>query len=107
MPPSPRSQPPLRIVKPKYIQRLFNQGRYAERQKAGEFAAIIVKDRHPAAPKAPVPVCTRSQLVLYKDKRRRTVAIVHQYLLPSGELGASGKPDPKQLWHEGVLYQVL
>jgi hypothetical protein len=25
------------------------------------------------------------------------VAIVHQYLLPDGRLGASGRPDPKQV----------
>jgi hypothetical protein len=104
---SGRSKPRVQIVNSKYIQKLFNEGRYAERQQAGEFAAVVVKDRHPSAPKAPVPICTRSQLILYKDQRRRTVAIVHQYLTPSGKLGASGKPDPKQLWHDGVLYQVL
>src|SRR5688572_14036437 len=42
------------------------------------------------------PAGTRSQIVHY-HRGDELVAIVHQYLLPDGRIGASGLPDPKWL----------
>jgi hypothetical protein len=95
------------VVKPKYIRKLFNHGRYLEKLENGELTAVTVRDSHPTSAKAPVPICTRSQLLAYKNEKKKTVALVHQYVLPTGELGASGKPDPKVLVHNGKRYQAL
>ncbi len=43
----------------------------------------------------------------YEDSTGVMVALVHQYLLPSGALGASGRPDPKRLILNGLLYIVV
>lgn len=39
-----------------------------------------------------------------KGKIGRKVALAHRYLLPDGTVGASGKPDPKSMKHEGEFY---
>jgi hypothetical protein len=49
-------------------------------------------------------MCTRSQYLIYVDNNGKKVAGVHQYLRPDGKLGASGRPDPKELLINGVLY---
>jgi hypothetical protein len=36
-----------------------------------------------------------SQTVEHRDRYGRRVALVHQYRMRDGTLGASGKPDPK------------
>lgn len=95
-----------KIVSPKDIRKLFSESGYAERLEKGELRSVLKKNTHPTSPKAPVPFCTRSQLVVYLDGKK-AVAIVHQYLKPDGKLGASGKPDPKWLVHAGTTYQAL
>lgn len=98
---------PVKLVTAQHIRKLFNDGNYSARAASGEFTATVKKSKHPAAPRAKMPVCTRSQTVVYLNRRRKAVAIVHQYLLPNGELGASGRPDPKFLVHHGTTYQLL
>ena len=61
------------------------------------------EDRHPAQPGANEPVCTRTQIVTYYDRDGTQIAIVHQYLRRDGAIGASGRPDPKWLLHEGEV----
>jgi hypothetical protein len=59
------------------------------------------------SPRMGQPVGTRSQLVEYWDAQQGRlvkVALAHRYLLADGSLGASGKPDPKQVLHQGMLY---
>ena len=58
------------------------------------------------SPKANEPFCTRSQTITYRDRDGRRIAIVHQYLRQDGTLGASGAPDPKKLWQDGVVYEA-
>jgi hypothetical protein len=36
----------------------------------------------------------------------KKVAVAHQYLRPDGTLGASGRPDPKAIFSEDVLYII-
>lgn len=83
---------------------MFNERGYAARVASGELQARILKDRHPSAPRARVPHCTRSQSIAYLDANGDEVAMVHQYLQPNGTLGGSGRPDPKRLLVDGVLY---
>ena len=83
---------------------MFNEGKYLERARAGEFAERIIADRHPSKPKANEPFCTRSQMVSYIDRAGREVVRFHRYLRTDGTLGASGKPDPKVILHNLVQY---
>jgi len=43
-------------------------------------------------------------MISYLDPHGREIARVHQYLRKNGTLGGSGRPDPKKLLHNGVLY---
>ena len=97
----------VRIVPPEYIRRLFSEGGYEEKLRTGELTAKLKRDSHPSPPRAFLPTCTRSQILVYLDRSSRMVAVVHQYLRPDGTLGASGRRDPKALRHEGVLYRCL
>ena len=83
---------------------MFNDGAYEARAQSGELRKRVVKDRHPSAPKANVPYCTRSQEVVYTDRNGHEVVTAHQYLLSNGSLGAGGRPDPKRILKGGILY---
>ncbi len=86
------------------LRRLFNDLGYWEKACAGEFRQVVVKDRHPSPERSHQPICTRSQMISYRDREDNEVARVHQYLRPDGTLGGSGKPDPKRLIHKGIVY---
>jgi hypothetical protein len=98
--------PPVRVVSAQELRRMFNEGGYFQRVQAGSLRVSIVRDGHPSAPKANEPFCTRSQTIIYSERDRRRIAVVHQYLRQDGALGASGMPDPKKLWREGVVYEA-
>lgn len=51
------------------------------------------------------PAGTLSQIVAYESDGNR-IALVHRYLRPDGSIGASGRPDPKELLEDGILYYV-
>lgn len=95
-------RPPEKLVPARTIQTLFNEGRYYERTLLGEFRTQVLKSRVPKHLHTREPPGTLSQIVAYYGPQGR-VAVVHQYLRPDGSLGASGRPDPKQLLHEGTL----
>ncbi len=87
------------------MRRRFNRGRYYERMLAGELA-IRMKQSHPSRTKADEPFCTWTQEVFYLDATNQEVARIHQYLRPDGTLGASGLPDPKQIFEDGLMYRL-
>lgn len=88
------------------IRQLFNDGDFWARSQRGELTQTVMAESHPRPPRASLPTCTRSQIVAYFDAQDVKVALVHQYLLPDGSLGASGRPDPKKLLVNGVLHIV-
>ncbi len=88
------------------MQKMFNDGQYWERSKSGGFSVVTLEDRHPALTAASEPHCTHSQMLSYRDNDGNEVARVHQYLRPNGNIGASGKPDPKRLFKDGELYRL-
>jgi hypothetical protein len=45
-------------------------------------------------------------MIGYYDSENLRVALLHQYLLPNGKIGASGQADPKEVLHEGIFYYV-
>ena len=96
--------PPRRDVSPRELRGMFNAGDYDGRVGRGELSVQVIRDRHPSSPKANVPYCTRSQLVVYRDREGDEVATIHRYLKTDGSLGASGLPDPKRIFKDGYLY---
>ena len=88
------------------IRRIFNEGGYAERVRSGNLSEKPYRDGHPSPADSGEPYSTRSQIVAYLDAKGRQVALVHQYVRKDGSLGASGKPDPKKLFHQGALYVI-
>jgi len=83
---------------------MFNDGQYWEQVKQGTLQSIVVANNHPSSPRANEPVCTRSQYIIYVNTESEKVAGVHQYLRTDGTIGASGRPDPKELLVDGILY---
>lgn len=71
-----------------------------------EITTKIFKDSHVIEPPQGHPICTRSQMVKYQSPEGEILAVVHQYLLPNGKIGASGKPDPKKLYLENEIIYV-
>lgn len=98
--------PTVRLVTATELRAAFNNGLYWQQAQAGELREFIVRDGHPSAPKANEPFCTRSQTIIYIDQEGHRIAVVHQYLRQDGTLGASGVPDPKKLWRDGVVYEA-
>ena len=94
---------PTKVVDEDELRRLFNEGRYYERMRAGEFRTVIVREYRRRGGDRRVRN-TKSQFVEYWDRSGNLVAPVHQDRRADGTLGGSGKPDPKRLVHEGVLY---
>jgi hypothetical protein len=84
----------------------FNDGNYWQKVKKGELIAVVIEARHPSLTLANEPFCTWSQMISYLDKNNNEVARVHQYLRPDRTLGASGRPDPKRLFENGILYRL-
>ena len=72
-----------------------------------EFTVVVMENRHPSLTAANEPFCTQSQMVSYRDTENREIARVHQYLRADGSIGASGRPDPKRLLEDGVLYRLV
>lgn len=88
------------------MRRRFNCGRYWERARSGELVENLTRNGHPAPEQSHQPHCTRSQNVTYYDRNGEEVARVHQYLRPDGRVGGSGRPDPKRIFENGVLYRL-
>jgi hypothetical protein len=93
----------VKYVSDDELQRIFNEGRYYERMLAGEFHAHMIGQKRYKRGDRRVRN-TMSQTVEYRDEFGRFIARVHQFRRRDGSLGASGKPDPKALYHDGVLY---
>ena len=97
-------------VTPEAIREQFNRHQIAERAERGELhRRTLDYDNHLTARQrrlANEPRCTRSQMILYSDLRGQPVAIVHQYKRLNGDLGGSGKPDPKWLRVDGKIYSL-
>lgn len=86
----------------------FNKGKYWERMLQGEFSSVVMHEGLPEPEIATKePPGTVSQMVSYRDANNDEVARVHQYLRPDKTIAGSGKPDPKRLMENGVLYRLM
>ena len=89
------------------IQQIFNHCQYYEQVLRGELSQRIWGyDNHlnrRQLQKLKERLCTRSQMVIYYDLQGQPLALVHQYRRKTGELGGSGRPDPKRLFISGKI----
>ncbi len=77
-------------------------GRYLKRIAHGEFIGTV-KDACPAA-SPDEPPGTQTLITAFYDADGQRRFITHEYRRPDGTLGASGIPDPKWLFEDGVIY---
>ena len=101
------ARPPIVVVNAAELRQMFQQQDCLGRLQRGELVERLLKDRIPAPPPRGMPPGTRSQIIAYIDRNGVQVAVVHQYRLPNGTLGASGLPDPKRLLFDGLLHIVV
>jgi hypothetical protein len=99
-------KPTIKRVAAPELCAIFNDGGYWDRAKSGELTQVIIEQRHPSLMKANEPFCTHSQSVSYRDSDGNEIVRVHQYLRPDNTIGASGRPDPKRLLKDGILYRL-
>lgn len=85
---------------------IFNREQYWERVQRGELQTVLLEEHIPQYVTKDIPAGTRSQMISYRDAADNEVARVHQYLKPDGTIGASGRPDPKRILFDGVLYRL-
>jgi len=88
------------------LRELFNSTGYWEQYQNGQLQIILRKSKHPSSPLANEPICTQSQYITYVNELGEKIAGVHQYLRPDGTIGLSGRPDPKEVYVDGVLYII-
>jgi hypothetical protein len=84
------------------LRKRLAAGDYLNRAAHGEFGCCLGDEKIPDSPDEPPG--TRSLTVSYVNDARERVFLVHLYLRPDGSIGGSGKPDPKWLFEDGVVY---
>ena len=91
---------PIEQVPATIIQRIFNEEQFYQRVINGELTTALKPGGSRHLKKRPdnIPYCSYSQMIIYLNNYGDSVALVHQYLLPDGSIGASGLPDPKLLF---------
>lgn len=94
-------------VTPQWLRDLFHELNMIHKALIGELRPELIRENHPSPTNSGEPVCTWSQRLRYVDRDGNQVAQVHQYLQPSGAIGASGMPDPKLILHEGTVYAAI
>ena len=97
----------IEYIDERNIQTLFNNSEYPEFIRSGRLKQTLLKRSHMQNPDLRQgPHCTHSESHLYTSDDGEYLVVVHQYVKPDGMLGASGKPDPKRMKLEGLIYAV-
>ena len=86
------------------LRQRFNSLDYVGAVARGELIAVVKTDRVLQTETA-FPLGTRAQIVYYMRGQTR-MAVVHQYILPDGSLGASGRPDPKMVRDGLIIFKT-
>ena len=105
---NPPEPPPRRRVSVEQIRQRFNADDYVSRVQTGLLRQVVRLDKPMADATCDAkgyPRGTRKQMIAYLEGEQR-VALVHQVVLPDGTLGASGRPDPKELLVAGEIWFV-
>jgi hypothetical protein len=99
------SEIPIRRITSVEMRQRFNDGQYWDKVKSGELTEHVMETRlSKSLPNETLEI--QSQMLSYRNSTGMEVARVHQYLRSNGTIAASGKPDPKRLFEEGVLYRL-
>jgi hypothetical protein len=80
----------------------FNAGRYLNRAAHGEFVCCLKDVKRPSSPDETPG--TLSYIVGYLDSSGKQVFLVHLYLRPNGDIGGSGREDPKWLLDDEAIF---
>jgi hypothetical protein len=100
-------QPPTCVISAAELRQMFQTHDFLGRLERGELTPRLIRERQLTVAKPGLPQGTQSQIIAYDDAGGVMVAVVHQYLLQDGSIGASGLPDPKRLLVNGLLYIVV
>jgi hypothetical protein len=96
---------PIQRIEVDEMRKRFNTGGFQENVASGEWTTTVMESRiSKNLPEETVEIT--SVMLSYQDKDGNEMARVHQYQRPDGSLAASGKPDPKRLVQNGVLYRL-
>jgi hypothetical protein len=82
------------------LRRLFEEHRFYERMRDGEFRWVYKDNRHKNPPYPNRPYYTRTQIVAWVDAGDRVVGVIHRLY----HRQIRTYPDPKQLLIGGMLY---
>src|SRR5215212_10282776 len=99
------SVPPQARVDPSLLRLFFNTSDIIRRLDSDHLTETIVRDNIVPVAKCKnygFPQGTHSQFVIYREGSQE-VARAHRYLLPNGQVGGSGLPDPKRIICCGVI----
>jgi len=96
---------PIQRIPEAKLRKIFNDNLFWERAQIGEFIQITLEDRF-APVESAQPPGTRSQSISYRTEDNFELARVHQYVLENGQIGASGRPDPKRILFGGILFRL-
>ena len=89
------------------LRQLFNGSQYPQLIEQGKLKRKVVKSRVLKSSdlrNKSLPPRTKSEIIKYYDTKKDLYVLIHQYLLPDGSLGASGKQDPKAILLDGTMY---
>jgi hypothetical protein len=97
--------PPLQRISVDEMRQRFNESGYWENVKSGKWTAVILEQRRSGAlPQETVEI--KSIMLSYQDENGNEMARVHQYERPDKSIAASGLPDPKRMFKDGILFRL-
>jgi hypothetical protein len=97
--------PVIKRVTSEEMCKRFNQGGYWDKAKSGELTVHSLESNiSTLLTQESVQIISES--LSYRDHQGNEIARVHQFRRPDGTLAASGKPDPKRLLENGILYRL-
>jgi hypothetical protein len=88
------------------MRKRFNESGYWDKVKNGRWTAVPLASRISDALDQETVQIT-SLMFSYRNENGEEMARVHQYERPDGTIAASGKPDPKRLVQDGILYRLI
>src|SRR6266852_801486 len=102
---NPKPKTPLiqRVTSEEMCKR-FNEGGYWEKVKSGIWTSHVLESNVSTLLSQETVEIT-SVMLSYRDSEGNEMARVHQFMRPDGTLAASGRPDPKRLFQDGVWYR--
>jgi hypothetical protein len=97
--------PTIKRVTSEQMCKRFNDGSYWAKVLKGEWTAHVLESNISHLLTSETVEIT-SVMLSYHDENGDERARVHQFMRPDGTLAASGKPDPKRLLENGILYRL-